>query len=153
MISNRLRERLSWSKTKAIYLRSKRDWGHAKDYVEGMWRMLQEDEPDDYVLATGETHTVREFVEKAFEVINITIKWVGERGSVSEYAVDASDESRVLVRIDPQYFRPTEVDLLIGDATKAKNKFGWEATTKFEALCREMVLADMKLVEEGDLIS
>jgi len=141
---------------KCLYLGnidSKRDWGHAKDYVEGMWRMLQEPEPDDYVLATGETHTVREFVEKAFAVIDIEIKWMGERGSVNEYGVDAKDESRVLVKIDPQYFRPTEVDLLIGDATKAKEKFGWEAKTKFEALCKEMVLADMKLVEEGDLIS
>lgn len=141
---------------KCLYLGnidSKRDWGHAKDYVEGMWMMLQVDKPDDYVLATGETHTVREFVEKAFAVVDIEIKWMGERGTVEEYGVDAKDESRVVVRIDPQYFRPTEVDLLIGDATKAKNTFGWEATTKFEALCREMVLADMKLVEEGDLIS
>ncbi|GMH47537.1 hypothetical protein TL16_g00085 [Triparma laevis f. inornata] len=97
---------------KCLYLGnidSKRDWGHARDYVEGMWRMLQQDKPDDYVLATGETHTVREFVEKSFAYIGTTIKWVGEHGSVSEKGVDSSDESRVLVQIDPKYFRPTEV--------------------------------------------
>ncbi|GMI56194.1 hypothetical protein ScalyP_jg2909 [Parmales sp. scaly parma] len=132
---------------------SKRDWGHAKDYVEGMWRMLQEDKADDYVLATGETHTVREFVEHAFAVIDIKIAWKGERGSVEETGVDANNESNVVVRIDPKYFRPTEVDLLLGSAAKAKAAFGWEATTKFEALCREMVLADIQKVKEGDLIS
>ena len=94
---------------------AKRDWGHARDYVEGMWRMLQHDTPDDYVLATGETHTVREFVEKAFAVVGITIKWCGPEGTVEETGVDANDESRVLVRIDPAYFRPTEVELLLGD--------------------------------------
>ncbi|GMH61639.1 hypothetical protein TrRE_jg5550, partial [Triparma retinervis] len=132
---------------------SKRDWGHAKDYVEGMWRMLQQDEPDDYVLATGETHTVREFVEKAFKYIGITIKWVGETGSVEEIGVDDKDEGRVLVRIDPKYFRPTEVDLLLGDATKAKDVLGWEATTKFEQLVADMMEADIKKVEVGDLKS
>ena len=103
---------------KCLYLGNidaKRDWGHARDYVEGMWRMLQHDTPDDYVLATGETHTVREFVEKAFAHAGTTIAWKGETGTVNEYGVDAADESRVLVRIDPRYFRPTEVDLLLGD--------------------------------------
>ena len=132
---------------------SKRDWGHAKDYVEGMWRMLQQEKPDDYVLATGETHTVREFVEKAFKYIGVVIKWVGETGSVDEVGVDASDESRTLVRIDAKYFRPTEVELLLGDATKAKNVLGWEATTKFEALVADMMEADIKKVEVGDLTS
>jgi GDPmannose 4,6-dehydratase len=141
---------------KCLYLGnidSKRDWGHAKDYVEGMWRMLQQDKPDDYVLATGETHTVREFVEKAFAYIGIEIKWVGERGSVEELGVDTKDESRVLVRIDPKYFRPTEVDLLLGDPTKAKNVLGWEAKTKFEDLVVDMMKADIEKVEAGDLTS
>ena len=132
---------------------SKRDWGHARDYVEGMWRMLQQDKPDDYVLATGETHTVREFVEKSFKYIGITIKWTGEFGTVEETGVDAADESRVLVMIDPQYFRPTEVDLLLGDATKAKNVLGWEAKIKFEDLVEDMMKGDMELVEKGDLRS
>ncbi|GMH81144.1 hypothetical protein TrVE_jg8654 [Triparma verrucosa] len=141
---------------KCLYLGnidSKRDWGHARDYVEGMWRMLQQDKPDDYVLATGETHTVREFVEKSFAYIGITIAWIGERGSVEEKGVDSSDENRVLVQIDPKYFRPTEVDLLLGDPAKAKEKLGWEATTKFEDLVKDMMEADMAKVESGDLIS
>ena len=96
--------------------------------------MLQQDEPDDYVLATGETHTVREFVEKPFAVVGTTIKWMGDAGTVDEYGVDADDESNVLVRIDPQYFRPTEVELLLGDPTKAKNKIGWESSSSFDEL-------------------
>lgn len=115
-------------------------------------RSLQE-KPDDYVLATGETHTVREFVEKSFAFIGITIKWVGEHGSIQEKGVDSSDESRVLVRIDPKYFRPTEVELLLGDPAKAKRELGWEATTKFEDLVKDMMEADMAKVESGDLIS
>jgi len=136
-------------KEKCLYLGnidSKRDWGHARDYVKGMWMMLQVDEPDDYVLATGETHTVREFVEKAFAVVGTTIKWMGPTGTVDEIGVDANDESNVLVRIDPKYFRPTEVDLLLGDATKAKNKIGWESETPFNELVREMVEEDVKMV-------
>jgi len=144
--------RISENIDKCLYLGNidaKRDWGHARDYVEGMWMMLQHDTPDDYVLATGETHTVREFVEKAFAVVGTTIKWVGETGTVKEIGVDASDESRVLVRIDPQYFRPTEVELLLGDPTKAKREFGWSAQTKFEDLVREMVEEDLKMVRGG----
>jgi GDPmannose 4,6-dehydratase len=135
-------------KQKCLYLGNmdaKRDWGHARDYVEGMWRMLQQDEPDDYVLATGETHTVREFVEKAFAHVDITIKWVGERGSVNEIGVDSVDNSRVLVRIDEEYFRPTEVDLLLGDPTKAKTKLGWSSSTPFDKLVQEMVDADLAM--------
>ena len=135
---------------KCLYLGnidSKRDWGHARDYVEGMWRMLQQDEADDYVLATGETHTVREFVEKAFAVVGTTIKWMGPSGTVDEYGVDANDEERVVVRIDPKYFRPTEVELLLGDPTKAKNKIGWESSTPFDELVREMVEEDVKMVK------
>ncbi len=128
-------------------LDAKRDWGHARDYVEGMWRMLQVDEPDDYVLATGETHSVREFVEKAFKHAGIEIKWTGPAGTVDEIGVDASDESRVLVKIDTRYFRPTEVDLLLGDPTKAKTKLGWVSKTPFDDLVKEMVEADIKMVK------
>jgi GDPmannose 4,6-dehydratase len=112
-----------------------------------MWRMLQHDEPDDYVLATGETHTVREFVEKAFAHVNITIKWMGEFGTVDEIGVDASDESRVLVRIDKRYFRPTEVELLLGDPSKAKRVLGWEAELGFEGLVTDMMTADLAMVK------
>jgi GDPmannose 4,6-dehydratase len=131
---------------KTLYLGNldaKRDWGHARDYVEGMWRMLQQDEPDDYVLATGETHTVREFVEKAFAVAGIIIKWKGPPGTIEETGVDANDEERVLVCVDERYFRPTEVDLLLGNPTKAKDKLGWVSGTPFETLIKEMVEADL----------
>jgi len=134
---------------KTLYLGNidaKRDWGHARDYIEGMWMMLQQDTSDDYVLATGETHTVREFVEKAFKVVGTTIKWVGETGTVDEIGVDADDENRVLVRIDPRYFRPTEVDLLLGNPTKAKEKLGWVSKTSFDNLVKEMVESDLALV-------
>lgn len=136
-------------KQKTLYLGNldaKRDWGHARDYVEGMWRMLQQDVAEDYVLATGETHTVREFVEKSFEVVGITVVWKGDEGTVDEFGVDAEDESRVLVKIDPQYFRPTEVDLLLGDPTKANDKLGWKSSTSFDELVREMVLSDLAMV-------
>ena len=142
--------RISQGLDKCLYLGnidSKRDWGHARDYVKGMWMMLQYDTPDDYVLATGETHTVREFVEKAFAHTGTTIKWVGERGSVDEKGVDANDESRVLVQIDPRYFRPTEVDLLLGDPTKAKKVLGWEAELGFEGLVKDMMDADLAMVK------
>lgn len=142
--------RISQGLDKCLYLGNidaKRDWGHARDYVEGMWRMLQHDEPDDYVLATGETHTVREFVEKAFAHVNITIKWMGEFGTVDEIGVDASDESRVLVRIDKRYFRPTEVELLLGDPSKAKRVLGWEAELGFEGLVTDMMTADLAMVK------
>jgi GDPmannose 4,6-dehydratase len=141
---------ISEGKQKTLYLGNidaKRDWGHARDYVEGMWMMLQQEEPDDYVLATGETHTVREFVEKAFKVVGKTIKWVGDTGTVNEIGVDAEDESNVLVRIDPRYFRPTEVDLLLGDPTKAANKIGWKSSTPFDELVKEMVESDLAMVQ------
>jgi GDPmannose 4,6-dehydratase len=128
-------------------LDAKRDWGHARDYIEGMWMMLQVDEPDDYVLATGETHSVREFVEKAFKRAGIDIKWKGPPGTVEEIGVDAADESRELVKIDPRYFRPTEVELLLGDPTKAKEKLGWVSKTPFETLVNEMVDQDLKMVK------
>jgi len=134
---------------KGLYLGNidaKRDWGHARDYVEGMWRMLQQPEPDDYVLATGETHTVREFLEKAFKCVDIEIKWTGPTGTVDEKGVDAKDEDRVLVHIDPRYFRPTEVDLLLGNPAKAKEKLGWASSTPFDVLVKEMVEADLAMV-------
>jgi len=144
--------RIVEKKDKTLYLGNidaKRDWGHARDYVEGMWRMLQQEKPDDYVLATGETHTVREFVEKAFKVVNIEIKWMGKRGTIDEIGVDASDESRVLVKIDARYFRPTEVDLLLGTPAKAKKTLGWVHKTSFDDLVKEMVEADLVMVRGG----
>jgi len=117
-------------------LDAKRDWGHAKDYVEGMWQIVQHKEGDDFVLATGRTETVRQFVEYAFKHIGREITWEGD--GVDEVGKDAKS-GQVLVRIDPRYFRPTEVDLLIGNADKAKNILGWEATTSLEALVEEMV--------------
>jgi GDPmannose 4,6-dehydratase len=122
---------------------AKRDWGHARDYVEGIWRILQHPEPDDYVLATGETHSVREFVDKAFAQIGIRIVWQGV--GVDEKGIDAGS-GRVLVKVDRRYFRPTEVDLLIGDASKARAKLGWKHRVSFDELVAEMVAADLKNV-------
>jgi GDPmannose 4,6-dehydratase len=121
-------------------LDAKRDWGNAKDYVEGMWRILQQPEPDDYVLATGEAHTVREFVERAFAEVGIVIGWKGE--GIHERGFDVNT-GKALVEIDPRYFRPTEVDLLLGDPTKAFEKLGWKHTTSFEQLVSEMVASDL----------
>jgi GDPmannose 4,6-dehydratase len=119
---------------------AKRDWGHAKDYVAGMWAMLQQETPDDYVLATGETHPVREFVDLAFAEVGRKIVWKGQ--GVDEKGLDAKTGA-VLVEIDPRYFRPTEVDLLLGNPAKAKRVLGWEATTPFLTLVKEMVAADV----------
>jgi GDPmannose 4,6-dehydratase len=124
-------------------LDAKRDWGHARDYVEGMWKMMQMPEPEDYVLATGETHTVREFIERAFGQVGRKIEWRGQ--GAEEKGFDASTR-QILVEIDPRYFRPTEVDLLLGDPSKAREKLGWVHKTSFEDLVREMVEADLKTV-------
>lgn len=120
-----------------------RDWGHARDYVEGMWLIVQQEEPDDYVLATGEAHSVREFVEKAFAHVGRTILWTG-RG-VEEKGIDRGS-GKVLVEVDPRYFRPTEVDCLVGDARKAHNKLGWRHRVTFDELVREMVNADLAAI-------
>jgi GDPmannose 4,6-dehydratase len=122
---------------------AKRDWGHARDFVEGMWLILQQDEPDDYVLATGATWTVRAFLERAFAEVGITIGWQGH--GVDEKGLDKAT-GKVLVEIDPRYFRPTEVDLLIGDPSKARRKLGWEAKVTFDELVREMVKSDLDVV-------
>jgi GDPmannose 4,6-dehydratase len=132
---------------KTLYLGNldaKRDWGHARDYVEGMWLMMQQAEADDYVLATGECHTVREFVERAFAEVGRSIEWSGD--GADEQGHDAKTGA-TLVRIDPRYFRPTEVDLLIGDPTKARQKLGWTHKTSFADLVKEMVKADLAFVE------
>jgi GDPmannose 4,6-dehydratase len=125
-------------------LDAKRDWGHARDYVEGMWRMLQQPSADDYVLATGETHSVREFIELAFAHIGREIAWSGS--GEDEKGRDAKTGD-VLVEVDPRYFRPTEVDLLLGDPTKAREKLGWRHTTEFRDLVKEMVESDLVAVE------
>jgi GDPmannose 4,6-dehydratase len=132
---------------KTLYLGNldaKRDWGHAKDFVEGMWLMLQQDVADDYVLATGEMHTVREFVELAFAEVGRSVVWKG--AGVDEVGYDAKTNAP-LVKIDPRYFRPTEVELLLGDATKAREKLGWTHKTSFRDLVKEMVRSDLQVVE------
>ncbi len=120
-------------------LDAKRDWGHARDYVEGMWRMLQRDTPEDYVLATGETYSVRTFVEKSFSLKGFDIAWKGE--GVNEIGYDKKT-GRELIFIDPKYFRPTEVDLLLGDASKAEKELGWKPKDSFDDLVKEMVEHD-----------
>lgn len=124
---------------------AKRDWGHAKDYVEGMWRMLQQETADDYVLATGKTYEVRTFVEMAFAEVGITINWEGT--GVDEKGIDAAS-GKVIVEVDPRYFRPTEVELLIGDATRAREELGWMPKYDLQGLIKEMMTADVKLFEK-----
>jgi GDPmannose 4,6-dehydratase len=123
---------------------SKRDWGYAKDYVEGMWMMLQQEKADDFVLATGETHTVREFVELTFKELGMEIEWKGS--GVDEKGIDKAT-GKTLIEIDPKYFRPTEVDLLLGDATKAERELGWKPKTKFYELVSMMTKADLELMQ------
>jgi|Deesub1362A_J573_1020465.scaffolds.fasta_scaffold00470_12 GDPmannose 4,6-dehydratase len=126
-------------------LNAKRDWGYAPEYVEAMWMMLNQDKPDDYVIATGEVHTVREFAELAFAVAGYRLEWEGE--GVNEKGVDKRT-GKVLVAVDPRYFRPTEVDVLVGDPTKAKEKLGWSPKVTFEQLVQIMVEADIKSLEK-----
>jgi GDPmannose 4,6-dehydratase len=125
-------------------LDAKRDWGHAKDFIEGMWLMLQQNEPDDYVLATGEMHTVREFAEKAFAVAGIEIIWDGKESD--EKGIN-KNTGQVIIEIDPYYYRPTEVNLLIGDSTKAREKLGWKPKISFDELIVEMVVHDLKIIK------
>ena len=130
-------------------LNAKRDWGHAEDFVRAMWLMLQQDEPEDFVVATGETHSVREFVEQSFHEIGITIAWEGS--GLDEVGRDA-DSGKILVQVDPRYFRPTEVDFLLGDASKAKEKLGWEPKITFRELVKIMIREDLKEAEKDHLI-
>lgn len=129
-------------------LNAKRDWGHAREYVRGMWLMMQQDQPDDYVLATGETTEVREFVRWAFEDVGITLEWKGEGVDEKGYCTKTG---KCLIEVDPRYFRPTEVELLIGDPTKAKEKLGWTHDTSPRDLCREMVEADMVVMKNAPI--
>ncbi len=126
-------------------LDARRDWGHARDYVQGMWLMLQQDEPDDYVLATGETHTVRSFVEGAFGEVGLEVEWRGK--GVEEKGYQKGTD-RCLIEVDPRYFRPTEVDLLIGDPTKAREKLGWTHKTSLKEMISEMVASDLNIVAQ-----
>ena len=125
---------------------AKRDWGHAKDYVRMQWLMLQQDEPEDFTISTGEQHTVREFVEVAAKELGIDIKWQGS--GINE---KGSWQGKTIVSIDPRYFRPTEVETLLGDSTKAKEKLGWIPKITFKELVKEMVLSDLKEAERDYL--
>lgn len=123
-------------------LDARRDWGYAKDYAEGMWLMLQQDRPDDYILATNETHSVREFVEEAARLLNMDIQWSGS--GIDEKGIDKKT-GKIIIEIDKKYFRPAEVDILLGDYSKAKEKLGWEPKTKFKDLVKIMVEADANI--------
>ncbi len=127
---------------------AKRDWGYAKDYCYMMWRMLQEDTPDDYVVATGQTHSVREFIMQAAPIAGFDLIWEGS--GVNEKGIDLKTNN-IIIEIDPQFYRPTEVDLLLGDSTKAKNKLGWTPKVKFEELVKIMMKADIELVYNMDI--
>lgn len=130
-------------------LNAKRDWGYAGDYVKAMWLILQQEEPDDYIMATGESHSVREFVEQAFREVGVTIVWEGN--GINETGND-SETGKILVQTDPRYFRPTEVDFLQGDPTKARSKLGWEPTVSFYELVKMMVREDLKDAERDQLV-
>jgi GDPmannose 4,6-dehydratase len=137
---------------KKIYLGNidaKRDWGHAKDYVEGMWRMLQQEVADDFVLATGTTTTVRDFITMSFKEVDIDVEWSGE--GINEKGINKAT-GEVIVEIDPKYFRPTEVDLLIGDPSKAQRELGWKHTHDLASLCKDMVQADMALFKRDQYL-
>ena len=144
--------RISMGTQERVYLGNldaKRDWGHASDFVEGMWRMLQQDEPEDFVLATGVTTTIREFSERAFAEVGITLEWSGS--GVDETGRDVKS-GNILVSIDPAYFRPTEVDLLIGDASKAREKLGWQPTCDLQQMIEEMIKADLEEARKDQLL-
>lgn len=130
-------------------LSAKRDWGYAKDYVEAMWLLLQQENPEDFVIATGETHEVREFVSLAFQEVGITIDWQGE--GANEKGIDKAT-GKIIVEVDPRYFRPTEVELLLGDATKAQEKLGWQPKTTLKELCSMMVKEDLLAAKRDVLL-
>lgn len=139
--------RMSLGMQKVLFLgnlEAKRDWGHARDFVEAMWLMLQQEEPDDYVIATGETRQVRTFVEKAFAAVGIPVSWKGQ--GVFEKGVNDRNGD-VIIEIDPRYFRPTEVDLLLGDPSKAKRKLGWVPKISFDEMVEEMIREDLRIFE------
>ena len=127
-------------------LDSKRDWGHAKEYVKAMWLMLQQEKPQDFVIATGETHSVREFIEVCCKELKIDLEWSGKE--INEVGIDMNTK-KIIIKINPKYFRPTEVDILIGNPTKAKEELGWVAKTKFEELARLMIKHDYNLIKEN----
>ena len=129
-------------------LNSKRDWGHARDYIEAQWLMLQQESPEDFVIATGEQRTVREFVDCAAQKLGMRIRWIGE--GLEEKGIDAA--GRCVVAVDPRYFRPTEVDTLLGDASKARNKLGWRPKISFDQMVSEMVEADLRAAECEELL-
>jgi len=129
-------------------LNARRDWGHAQDYVEAMWLMLQQDTPEDFVIAAGEQHSVRDFVETAATELGIHISWQGE--GIHEKGFD--QQGRCIISIDPRYFRPTEVDTLLGDASKARQKLGWHPKVSFTALVKEMVQCDLEIAQRDELI-
>lgn len=131
-------------------LNAKRDWGHAKDYVEGMWRILQNDKPEDFVLATGTTTSIRDFVTMTFKELGIDIEWQGS--GVDEKGVDKAT-GKVVVDVNPAYFRPAEVELLLGDSTKARTKLGWKPTYDLQMLCHEMVESDLDLAKREKLLN
>ena len=144
--------RISMGTQERVYLGNldaKRDWGHASDFVEGMWRMLQQEEPEDFVLATGVTTTIREFTERSFAEVGISLEWSGN--GVDETGRDAKS-GNILVSIDPAYFRPTEVDLLIGDASKARDKLGWQPTCNLQQMIEEMIKADLEEARKDQLL-
>ena len=124
---------------------ARRDWGYAKDYVKMMWMMLQQEKPDDYVVATGEMHTVREFIEKTFEHVGHPIEWKGK--GVDEVGIDTKT-GKTVMRIDPRYFRPAEVEQLLGDPSKAKKQLGWVPEVKFEQLVKIMIEGDLRLLDK-----
>jgi len=144
--------RISMGTQERVYLGNldaKRDWGHASDFVEGMWRMLQQEKAEDFVLATGVTTTIREFTERAFAEVGITLEWSGK--GVDETGRDVKS-GNILVSIDPAYFRPTEVDLLIGDASKAREKLGWKPTCDLQQMIEEMIKADLEEARKDQLL-
>jgi len=144
--------KIKLGKQKKLYLGdidTKRDWGYAPEYVESMWMMLQQDKPDDYVVATGETHTVREFIEESCKVLDIDLEWKGK--GIDEVGIDRKT-GETIIEIDPKYFRPTDVQLLLGDASKAKEILGWEAKIKFKDLVKVMIDGDMDILKNNKVI-